>query len=144
MYECDLNLRIAAGESIALISESASKYDEHYQSESHGLLTQLATDSSKSRSRKDRKEQKTRFRDVLSCVQDRQPPHVRVKLGKQELTLDGWYSILQYQWFCNQLGSGMDIHLATNDKLRDVFHLVDPRTLLDWEAPYRTGKFARL
>ena len=43
---------------------------------------------------------------------------MQVKFGREMLRLESWFICLQYQWFCKQLGSGMNLHLASNYMLR--------------------------
>jgi len=100
----DVELRITAGEAIALILEFAYDYDEDFEIEDMESLIQtlkgLATDSSKSRSKKDRKEQRSSFRDILRAVEEGDPSSEKVKFGQEVLYLDCWYKKLQYEWFC--------------------------------------------
>ena len=90
----DVDLRIGAGEAIALIYEGARQFDEdfgfevasededgadgnqvavtHQTEEMDELcdkLRQLATDSHKYRAKKDRKQQRSSFRDILRAVE---------------------------------------------------------------------------
>merc|ERR1712209_165586 len=77
LYSSDVDLRITAGESLALVLEFAYDYDSQYEPDDlEGLIVavrQLATDSNKSRSKKDRKEQRSSFRDVLRGVEEGEP-----------------------------------------------------------------------
>ena len=103
LLSSDVDLRITGGEAIALILEFAYQYDEEFLPD--GLdsliesLKQLATDSTKSRSKKDRKEQRSSFRDILRTVEDAEPPNEKVKFGQEVLYLDSWDRKLQYEWF---------------------------------------------
>merc|ERR1712062_575925 len=67
-----------------------------------------------SRSKQDRKEQRSSFRDVLRGVEEGEPPSQKVKFGREVLRLDTWFAVLQYQWFCKILGPGINLHLAAN------------------------------
>ena len=62
-------------------------------------IKELATDSSKSRSKKDRKEQRHIFRDILRGVDEGDPPSEKIKFGQETLLLDYWYKKTQYDWF---------------------------------------------
>ena len=81
----DVEVRITAGEAIALVLEFAYDYDEDFEPENLteliATLKQLATDSTKSRSKKDRKEQLSSFRDILRTVEEGHSPSERVKFG---------------------------------------------------------------
>jgi len=143
----DVDLRITAGESIALILEFAYDYDEEFEPE--GLneliesLKQLATDSNKSRSKKDRKEQRSSFRDILRGVEEGDPPNEKVKFGQEVLYLDCWFKKIQYEWFCKVLGSGMNLHLSSNFMLREVFELGAPLPAFDATTSHRPSKLER-
>nr|CAG4646469.1 EOG090X0ARF [Macrothrix elegans] len=155
----DVDLRIGAGEAIALIYEGARAYDEDFgfdvsaveeeeeqqdeeierrehtsrqtddMDELCSRLRQLATDSHKYRAKKDRKQQRSSFRDILRAVEENEPPEIRVKFGRETLDVDSWSCKHQYDSFCQLLGSGMNLHLAQNELLREVFGLGNP--LLD-------------
>ena len=89
----DVDVRIGAGEAIALIYEGARQYDEDFGFADSGSgddersdggaaspsldqvddlclkLRQLATDSNKYRAKKDRKQQRSSFRDILRAIE---------------------------------------------------------------------------
>ncbi|KAH6928857.1 hypothetical protein HPB50_020446 [Hyalomma asiaticum] len=122
----DLELRIAAGEVIAIIYEVARDYDDNFEEPSDALcnqLRQLATDSQKFRAKKERRQQRSTFRDVYRAVHEGSSPDITVKFGREVLELDTWSRKLQYDAFCQLLGSGMNLHLAANELLRDIFEL---------------------
>jgi len=140
----DVELRITAGEAIALILEFAYDYDEEFEPDNLNnliqVLKQLATDSTKSRSKKDRKEQRSSFRDILRGVEEGDPPSEKVKFGQEVLYLDSWYKKQQYDWFCKVLGSGMNIHLSSNYLLREIFELPPPLPAFD---PANSNKISK-
>merc|ERR1712240_974544 len=135
LYSSDVDLRITAGESVALVLEFAYDYDSQYEpNDLEGLIVavrQLATDSNKSRSKKDRKEQRSSFRDVLRGVEEGEPPSQKVKFGQEVLFLDCWYKKIQYEWFCKPLGSGMNLDLNCNYMLREIFEMGAPLPAFD-------------
>jgi len=147
LLSSDVDLRITAGEAIALILEFSYDYDEEFEPE--GLasliesLKQLATDSNKSRSKKDRKEQRSSFRDILRGVEEGDPPNEKVKFGQEVLFLDCWYKKVQYDWFCKVIGSGMNLHLNSNYMLREVFELGAPLPAFDAATSSRPSKTER-
>jgi len=126
----DVDLRISAGETSALLLEAAYNYDEEYQPEGLdgliGSLRQLATDSAKYRSKKDRKEQRSSFRDILRTVEEGESPREQVKFGRETLTLDSWVAKIQYDWLCKVLGTGLNLHLTENIMVREIFELGNP------------------
>lgn len=68
-----LEVRMAAGEVVALMLERGRQYDTYYEWEASeqllDKLRQLATDSHKYRAKKDRKAQRSSFRDILKYVE---------------------------------------------------------------------------
>lgn len=134
----DVDLRITAGEAIALLLEAAYDFDEDYVPDNlNELLAELkilATDSSKSKSKKDRKEQRSSFRDVLRAVEEAEQPAQTVKFGKEILKIQCWYAKIQYEWFCKMMGPGINTHLSTNLMLREIFELGPTINLLETDA----------
>lgn len=126
-----LDVRMTAGESIALLLESGRGHDEEFLDEYLSELTEmtklLATDSQKFRAKRDRKQQRATFRDVLHYVEDETSPEIAIQVGsgvtKEQLILDTWAVNHQYNSICNALGSGMNIHLLENDFIRDIFQM---------------------
>jgi len=143
----DVEVRITAGEAIALVLEFAYDYDEEFEPEDLteliATLKQLATDSTKSRSKKDRKEQRSSFRDILRGVEEGDPPSEKVKFGQEVLFLDSWYKKLQYDWFCKVLGSGMNLHLSSNYMVREIFELPPPLPAFDPAMSSKMSKTER-
>nr|CAG4638639.1 EOG090X0ARF [Cyclestheria hislopi] len=146
----DVDVRIGAGEAIALIYEGARNFDEDFgfavesgeednearQSPTADVgdlchkLRQLATDSHKYRAKKDRKQQRSSFRDILRAIEENEAPDIRVKFGKEILDIDSWARKRQYDTFCQVLGSGMNLHLTQNEMVREIFEL-GPALLFD-------------
>ena len=50
-------------------------------------------------------------------------PETQVRFGKETLYLEGWCARTQYNACCRLLGPGINIHLAENQLLREIFHL---------------------
>lgn len=46
-----------------------------------------------------------------------------MKFGQEILYLEGWCARTQYNACCRLLGPGINIHLAENQLLREIFHL---------------------
>lgn len=68
-----LEVRMAAGEALALIYESGREenvaFEEDFALDIADTLKELATDSHKYRAKKDRKQQRATFRDILQFIQ---------------------------------------------------------------------------
>ncbi|XP_023215263.1 interferon-related developmental regulator 1-like [Centruroides sculpturatus] len=123
----DLELRIAAGECIAIFYELIREYKNDYEGENItdlcNKLHDLATDCHKSRAKKDRRQQRSSFRDILKAVENGETPDIRIKFGRETLYIDSWCRKHQYDAFCQLLGSGMNLHLSVNELMRDIFEL---------------------
>ncbi|UYV80661.1 IFRD1 [Cordylochernes scorpioides] len=144
----DLDLRIATGETLVVFYEMARLYDEDYEYHSEDRLVErlrvLATDCQKSRAKKDRRQQRASFRDVIRAIEDRESPDIKVKFGTEDLLINTWSRKRQYDSLCQLLGSGMNFHLTVsrvqtflssssdvsffqvNELLRDIFELGPP------------------
>ncbi|XP_055616577.1 interferon-related developmental regulator 2 [Toxorhynchites rutilus septentrionalis] len=122
-----LDVRMAAGETIALILESGRSHDDGFLDEELSDLIEatkkLATDAHKYRAKRDRKVQRATFRDVHRYLEEDISPEICIKFGKEALLLDTWS--LHHQYIClrNALGFGMNVHLSENGFLRDVLQL---------------------
>lgn len=120
-------MRLSAGEALAVIFELGREYDEDYEQEWAldlvEILKDLATDSNKFRAKKDRKQQRASFRDILRYIEEDHIPESHIRFGKETLYLEGWCSRTQYNACCRLLGPGINIHLSENQLLREIFRL---------------------
>lgn len=124
----NLALRVAAGECLALLVEKCRLVEADYQLEDIDTicdkLQSLATDSQKSKSKKELREQRSNFRQILRTVQgDEEFGEETVKIGQERVVIECWQSKRYYDTFCSVLSSGMNLHLAQNPLLRDIFGL---------------------
>jgi len=143
-----VDMRVAAGEVVATMYELARIRDPDFEGGNIDLLTEtlheLATDSQKFRAKKDRKMQKSNFRDILRAVKDGESPDFIVKFTPCEggLKVSSWTSKIHYDVLCCLLGSGMNHHLAQNPLIRDIFNLGSPLVLSE-VSTYKVPKFER-
>lgn len=125
----DKDVRIAAGENIGLMFESANVFlnatadDEEEEDEDavkpeydnmDGLihtLKDLSVDSNRRRAKSDRVEQKSVFRDIVRTVEENEKPLEELKIGGKVLTFRGWSKILPLNSFRRCLGPGFQHHL---------------------------------
>ncbi|CAG9856200.1 unnamed protein product [Phyllotreta striolata] len=125
-----LDVRMAAGESLALIyelgREENANFEDEFAVEIAETLKQLATDSHKYRAKKDRKQQRATFRDILQFFEDDVVPELSIKFAKETLVLDTWCRRKQYETLCAILGPSINIHLSDNDLVRDIFEILLP------------------
>ncbi|XP_036189377.1 interferon-related developmental regulator 2 isoform X4 [Myotis myotis] len=132
-----VNLRIAAGETIALLFELARDLEEDLtygdMDALCGALRTLATDSNKYRAKADRRRQRATFRAVLHFIEGGECEEETIRFGLEVLYVDSWARRRVYAAFKDVLGSGMHHHLQNNELLRDVFGL-GPVLVLDAAA----------
>ncbi|XP_053506659.1 interferon-related developmental regulator 1 [Ictalurus furcatus] len=142
----DVNMRIAAGETIALLFELARDVDADFDCDNWELLcnklSALATDCNKHRAKNDKRKQRSVFRDVLKAVQDGEFETETIRFGTERMVIDSWVRKRTYDAFREFVGSGMNYHLQANEFIRDVFGL-GPALLID-SAALKAMKSSRL
>ncbi|XP_039177643.1 interferon-related developmental regulator 1 isoform X2 [Crotalus tigris] len=138
----DVNMRIVAGETLAVLFELARESDEDFFYEDLELLKQklkaLATDGNKHRAKVDKRKQRSVFRDVLRAIEEHDFPTETVKFGPERMYIDCWVKKQTYDTFKEILGPGMQYHLQSNELLRNIFEL-GPPLMLD-ETTLKTMK----
>ncbi|KAF0029635.1 hypothetical protein F2P81_018740 [Scophthalmus maximus] len=126
----DVNMRIAAGETIALLFELARDMDTDFEfdgwDELCDKLNALATDCNKHRAKTDKRKQRSVFRDVLKGVEEGDFQSETIRFGTERMTIDSWVRKRTYDAFREFVGSGMNYHLQANEFIRDVFELGPP------------------
>ncbi|XP_078730971.1 interferon-related developmental regulator 1-like [Lampetra fluviatilis] len=126
----DVTVRIAAGETMALLFELSRELDQDFVFEgTDGLFSQLkalATDGNKHRGKCDRRKQRAIFRKVLHSVQDGEVLAETVKFGLECMYVNSWARKRTYEAFKEALGPGVWPHLQGNVLLRDIFELGPP------------------
>ncbi|XP_077565457.1 interferon-related developmental regulator 1 [Stigmatopora nigra] len=141
----DVNMRIAAGETIALLFELARDMDSEFEfddwEELCDKLNALATDCNKHRAKTDKKKQRSVFRDVLKAVEEGDFQAESIRFGTERMTIDSWLKKRMYDAFREFVGSGMNYHLQANEFIRDVFQL-GPPMLVD-SATIKAMKISR-
>ncbi len=131
LKSADLDLRIAAGETIALLFELA-QCDPNADLkcfEDDGLfetLKALVSDSAKHRSKKDKKQQRASFRDILKTIEEGEFDGQKIKFGTESLYIDNWIRRKQYEALREALATGLNAHLMQNEFVREIFDLGSP------------------
>ena len=99
----DVDLRIAVGEAIVVLFENAidneGLEDEAFEvvGEAVVAMKELAKDSHKYRSKKDKKEQKSSFRDIIRYIDDNDEFYEKISFGHGEsLEIDNWAQKKQF------------------------------------------------
>lgn len=131
LSSANMELRRTAGEAIALLYEKAREIDETFEEDNFDelclSLKGLSTECNKYRSKKDRRQQKSSFREILGTVESGNFTGYEVKFNPYEAVyIDSWTLRTQYNALCRVLGPGMNIHLQENELLRDIFQLGPP------------------
>ncbi|KAJ1984868.1 Interferon- developmental regulator 1 [Dimargaris verticillata] len=133
-----LPVRIACGHNIALFYHTLGvpmvrALDVSQHTALLTTLQALATDSSRSRGKKERSQQRAVFRDVLHTVHTGESPVVRHRVMDHLLAFDDWAQIHRFFAFRTVLNQGLHTHFEENDLLHDVFgtafatqQLIDP------------------
>uniref|UniRef100_A0A3Q2EAA4 Interferon-related developmental regulator 1 n=1 Tax=Cyprinodon variegatus TaxID=28743 RepID=A0A3Q2EAA4_CYPVA len=138
----DVNMRIAAGETIALLFELARDIDSFVEwDELCDKLNALATDCNKHRAKTDKRKQRSVFRDVLKAVEEGDFQSETIRFGTERMSIDSWVRKRTYDTFREFVGSGMNYHLQANEFIRDVFEL-GPPILVD-SATMKAMKISR-
>ncbi|XP_019402987.1 PREDICTED: interferon-related developmental regulator 2 isoform X2 [Crocodylus porosus] len=141
----NVNLRIAAGETIAVLFELARDMEEDDFYEDTDLLCTklkaLATDSNKYRAKTDRRRQRSIFRDVLHFIESGEFHEETIRFGLECMYVDSWVRRRTYDAFKEVLGSGVRHHLQNNELLREIFDL-GPPLVLD-AAAIKASKISR-
>uniref|UniRef100_A0A665TJH9 Interferon-related developmental regulator 1 n=1 Tax=Echeneis naucrates TaxID=173247 RepID=A0A665TJH9_ECHNA len=141
----DVNMRIAAGETIALpfpfnlVLLVVPIFDDW--DELCNKLNALATDCNKHRAKTDKRKQRSVFRDVLKAVEEGDFQSETIRFGTERMTIDSWVKKRTYDAFREFVGSGMNYHLQANEFIRDVFEL-GPPVLVD-SATMKAMKISR-
>ncbi|XP_041110444.1 interferon-related developmental regulator 1-like isoform X2 [Polyodon spathula] len=116
LLDCDdVNMRIAAGETLALLFELARDVDAEFEYEDLeslcAKLRALATDGNKHRAKNDKRKQRPVFRDVLRAVEEGEFQTEMIKFGAERMYIDSWVIKRTYDAFTEFVGSGMNYHL---------------------------------
>lgn len=123
----DQELRLSAGESIALLHEISRESNPEFEMKSiddlSNKLKELATYSQKFRSKKDRKVERSNFRDIMRTVLEYEEPLFTVKRKDEVIELNNWSKKIQYDVFCIILEGGCQIHLGENQLIRDILEI---------------------
>lgn len=118
------DVRIAAGENVALMYESlAQRGRVHYdhQDELLDILETLANESVKHKSKKERSTQKAAFRDIIRAIADGQTMSTKLQFKNDVVHIEGFAQCKQLNVFRELLGEGFHVQFLENPLLQDVF-----------------------
>jgi hypothetical protein len=132
----DLDVRLMAGEAIALIQEAANSCDHPVWNENSrrksdappldsdvliDLVQVLATDGAKQKAKKDKVIQRATFRSILDTVENGGSPVEGMTVGETKVEISGWSSLKQFRAVRAVLKGGLQTHLNENPLLAAVF-----------------------
>ncbi|KAG5838524.1 hypothetical protein ANANG_G00224570 [Anguilla anguilla] len=141
---CDVNYRIAVGETIALLFELGRDIDRDFQYDDCDTLCEilkgLATDGNKHRAKNDRRKQRSIFREVLHYIENEDFTEEKIRFGLEGIYIDSWMRRRIYDAFKEVLESGVRHHLQYNQLLRDIFELGPPLIL---DASVKASRISR-
>lgn len=122
-----LEVRLSAGEALALIFELGRESDDQFADDVIDdiveILKTLAKDSNKHRAKRDKKVQRATFRDILNYIENDNISSLQIRFGKEVLILDTWTRKKQYYGLCTILGPSINMYLAENEFVRQIFKL---------------------
>lgn len=122
-----LDVKISAGETIAIMCEIIKSHNEDVTPDDFDDLCdkirEVMTEAQKSRGKKDLRQQRSNFREILAAIEEGDTPNLIIKFGPERLVLESWCRRRQYEAFCELLGTGINHHLAENEVLREIFDL---------------------
>lgn len=133
----DVDVRVAAGECLALIFEAArtiegEKFNLHSFGNDYGISTDdlldtlygLMTDKTKSRAKKDKSKQRVPFKEIKNYIESGEEPIENLVFKFQKFNFSGWTEITQLNALRDILGEGLQSHFETNTLVHQIFDLV--------------------
>jgi len=129
----EINLRLAAGEALALIvsivydveTENEEEYTINYFNgyfdvpDVVDLLQTTNEIQNRKISKKDREKQRDTFKEVLNSLQTGKSPIEQITVLGNKFTFSSWTDIKRLQTIRNILGSGFLIHIQNNQLISD-------------------------
>jgi hypothetical protein len=130
IHECRLNLGMDEEEAVNR-TERAYRRGSWHGSEWEVLMdevkqriAELSVESGHHMSKKDKKEQRSTFRDFVSTIVDDENPEEIVNWRGGKVTLNSWKEIIQLNFVRHCLQGGFQTQLMTNETLQNIFGAV--------------------
>uniref|UniRef100_A0A182Y1Z1 Interferon-related developmental regulator N-terminal domain-containing protein n=1 Tax=Anopheles stephensi TaxID=30069 RepID=A0A182Y1Z1_ANOST len=127
LEETHLAVRTSSSKTLALMHELGHQYDPSFLHDElpdfMDILQKLSTTSNKYQAKKNRKQQRHAFREVLHYFREGVTPEIGIKFEDETLHLDRWAIRHQYSCLKTVLTSGMNVHLKENLLVRDILQL---------------------
>ncbi|KAK1899086.1 Interferon-related developmental regulator 1 [Dissostichus eleginoides] len=139
LQSSDVNFRIAAGETIALLVELGRDVDEDFEVEDSESLCEslkgLATDGNKHRAKNDRRKQRSIFREVLHYIESEDFTVEKIRFGVEDVYIDSFTRRRIYDAFKEIMESGVRHHLQVR-KLTKAIQPTSERHLWPRRSPH--------
>ena len=90
------------------------------------LVEDLAGEYDRSKGKKERKEQRSVFRNIVASVSNGDNPELCIKIRNEAITFEKWSHILQMYFLKSVLQSGFQYHFRHNSLVREIFGLGPP------------------
>jgi len=126
-----VDLRVDAGEALALLIEVAKDMEEDFSIENLAgyvdvdemmdMLFKLAHDKSKTRSRKDKLKQRLPFKEIVSFVEENEIPVEDIEIKFTKMKFSSWSQLKQLDSVRDLLAIGFQTHFQHNELLQDIF-----------------------
>ncbi len=90
------------------------------------IVEELAHEYDRSKGKKERKEQRSVFRNIVSSISNNENPELCIKIQNEAITFERWSHILQMNFLKSILKSGFQFHFRNNPLVREIFGLGPP------------------
>jgi len=141
VHHDDVEVRVSAGEALAVIFEAARDIDEGaFDINAFSLYTKidgialmdtlytLSSDHSKLRARKDKIKQRLPFKDITNFVETGEAPSETLSFKHQKYNFTNFCEITQLNALRDFLGEGLQVHFENNQLLSEMFEVVQAET----------------
>jgi len=132
----DVDVRVCAGECIALLFEVA-RFEEEEDFDLYDIgqyasvdidelldtLYDLSQDKTKQRAKKDKLVQRAPFKDITNTVESGDAPTETLSFKFQNFTFDSWTRIIQLNAIRELFGTGLHVHFESNELLQEIFDI---------------------
>lgn len=131
----DVDIRVAAGECLALLFEAAMNHEEDFDLQAFGndfgidvdnlldLLHGLSADKTKTRAKKDKSKQRVPFKEILNYIENGEEPSESLVFKFQKFNFGSWTELIQLEALREVLGEGLQNHFESNQLLHQIFNL---------------------
>merc|ERR1711871_727669 len=90
------------------------------------MVEDLAGEYDRSKGKKERKEQRSVFRNIVASVSNGDNPELCIKIRNEAITFEKWSHIQQMYFLKSVLQSGFQYHFRHNSLVREIFGLGPP------------------